>query len=141
LFYNKIRVKKPVLLIESIIRELHGNAYLSLEGDLAEIYRANIRIFSEEETSLLKRQIKQMQAGFIILAINDDTKDEILRILPAIGIKKKVVHIQIEKDGELMFGAYDNFEFVGMSAQVSEDTLNRFIQRGIIKSYTLRGLI
>jgi len=136
-FYTTIKVKKPVLLIGAIIRELCEKAYLSIEGNLTKIDRECIKVYSEKETSLLKRNTLKPLKDFIILEINEDTKDEILRMLEVIGIKKNVLHLQIENDGELILGAYDNFEFVGTSKQINEDTLNKYIQKGIIKSYQL----
>ena len=51
---------------------------------------------------------------------------------------KDIVHIQIEKDGELEFGSYDNFdpECIVCFLGVSVDLLNSLKDKGILRSWT-----
>lgn len=56
----------------------------------------------------LKRNTLRPKQDFVIVLLEPSTVE---KIIPAIGgsVPKAILHIQIEKNGVLQFGAYDNF--------------------------------
>ena len=132
-----IKTKKTVLFLEALLNELCGNAHISFEGDLSKVTFDRISGKSEIETSVLKRSTTYPGVDFIVLPIEESTKDEIIEILHRIGVRRRIVHVQIEKDGKWAFGAYDKFDFADASMLVSENTLKNLLRMGIIKSYKI----
>jgi hypothetical protein len=64
------------------------------------------------------------------------------KIIAAIGgtVPKAIIHIQIEKHGQLQFGAYDNFypECVYFGIAVKPELIESLISQGIMRPYTER---
>jgi hypothetical protein len=64
------------------------------------------------------------------------------RIIAAIGgtVPGAIVHIQIEKDGQLQFGAYDNFypECIYFGSEVKKDFIKSLVSQNIMRPYTQR---
>src|SRR5438270_13644835 len=108
-----VLVKDRLILLQSLVRALSGDAHLSLEGDLPPVKSdlLSIRDASEEEMAVLKRNTLQtsgVQHHFVVLPIEPDTAETIARsILPRVGPRNRVWHIQIEKHGVLQFVAYN----------------------------------
>jgi len=64
------------------------------------------------------------------------------RIIAAIGgtVPGAIIHIQIEKGGQLQFGAYDNFhpECIFFGSEVKEDVISSLVSQNIMRPYTER---
>jgi len=64
------------------------------------------------------------------------------KIIAAIGgtVPGAIIHIQIEKDGQLQFGAYDNFdpECIYFGSEVKENVIQSLISQNIMRPYSER---
>jgi hypothetical protein len=64
------------------------------------------------------------------------------KIMVAMGgaVPGAIIHIQIEKDGELQFGAYDNFypECIYFGKAVKETVIQSLVSQNIMRPYTER---
>ena len=132
-------VKYSLTLFERLLDQFCGNAHISFEGDLSQCDLRGISLVNREPTGVLKRNTLQPKLDFIILPIDEDTIQTLKRqILPRIGIHKRVIHAQIEKDGKLVFGAYDNLhpDCVWISKDVPDQFLQELVDSNSIKEYS-----
>ena len=101
---------KPALLT-AMMENLAGDAHISLEGRLSDFRFPAGLAPSSEPTEALRRHTGATRLDFVILPLRPDTIRPILDvILPENRFMKDIVHIEIERDGRLEFGAYDNFD-------------------------------
>ena len=129
---------KPGLLI-AMMRALAGDAHMSLEGDLSRLTFPAELAPSVEETSALARHTSHPRQDFLVIPLEPQDVPAILTAILADGrFMKDVTHIQIEKNGRLEFGSYDNFhpECVVCFHGISTDLLNRLKGSGVIRSWT-----
>jgi hypothetical protein len=128
---------KPALLTH-MMRFLAGEARISFEGDLSHCkFPATIPSATEED-SILTRQTITPRQDFIILPLEHDTIRPILDVvLPDNRYMEDIIHIQIEKRGELQFGSYDQFhhECIVCFLGVPTKFLDELKQTGIIRSW------
>jgi hypothetical protein len=115
--------------------ELAGNARISFEGDLSKLALLRLSGATQEETAVLKRNTIWPKQDFVVVPLEPST---VRTIVVAIGgtVPNAIIHVQIEKDGVLQFGAYDNFHpetiFFGealkplVDSLVSKNTLGRY---------------
>jgi hypothetical protein len=137
--YHMVARDKPGLLI-AMMRALCGTAHISFEGDLSKCRLAEIAGATDQETSVLKRNTLWPRQDFMVVPLEADTIRPIMdRVLPQGRIVHDVDHVQIEKNGKLEFGAYDNFhpECIGAGAAVLETLLQELTSRGVLRSYEL----
>jgi hypothetical protein len=129
---------KPGLL-RAMMRALAGNANISLEGDLSRCtFPVELRA-SADETPELRRQTTYPVQDFLVLPLEPHTVQPILDVvLPDRRFMDDIVHIQIERDGRLEFGSYDQFhpECIVCFHGVSTDLLSRLEKSGVIRSWT-----
>jgi hypothetical protein len=126
-------------LLTAMMKALAGNAYISFEGDLSHCRFPADLTCSAEETAILRRNTIHPRQDFVIISLETATIDQILdTVLPEDKFVKEVTHIQIERDGTLQFGAYDNFhpECV-MSIGVPHLRLDQLRSSGALRSYQL----
>jgi hypothetical protein len=85
-----------------------GDAHISLEGGTTVLGLATVDAAAQEETSVLRRNTLEPRQHFFIVPLESET---LLAIWRGIGgtIARDVLHIQIEKNGQLVFGDYDRF--------------------------------
>jgi len=136
--YNLV-VKRPIELVALLLERLCGNAQISLEGDLRCVDTRQIQPISLEPTNLLPRSTKQPIQDLIILPVEPDTKEILIgSILPQAGLRTRIYHVQIQKDGERMFAAYDRFheDCVWIGAWADEAWLTTLVNASILRSYT-----
>ena len=102
----KIQDEREFLV--AAMTELAGNAHLSLEGDLSATKVFQLPGTSVDETAILKRNTTWPAQDFWVVPLETDL---IKAIIAAIGgtVPRGILHIQIEKDGQLELGLYDNF--------------------------------
>src|SRR5688500_3128889 len=99
---------KPGLIL-AMMRHLAGNARISLEGELCSLALLELLGGSEEETAILKRNTLYPQQEFIVVPLEPETVPRLWQILSAPdAVTRKILHVQIEKDGRIQFSAYDN---------------------------------
>jgi len=136
--YNLV-VKRPIELVALLLERLCGNAQISLEGDLRCVDTRQIQPISLEPTNVLPRSTTQPIQDLIILPVEPDTKAILIgSILPQAGLRTRIYHVQIQKDGERMFAAYDRFteDCVWLGAWADEAWLTSLVNASILRSYT-----
>jgi hypothetical protein len=119
-----------------------ASARISFEGDLGTLKLASVPGASETETPILKRNTLWPRQDFIVLPLEPDL---VRVIVSAVGgtIPRKILHIQIEKDGRLELGIYDNptpdSTFFGPGFTTS--FLHQLQAQNIIKERTSAALV
>jgi hypothetical protein len=98
---------KPAFL-RRMMDEFAGGR-MSLEGDLQRCAFPDDLVIAREETGLLRRHTTWPRQDFVVLPLGSDTNLEVLKGIMAAGLKRVIIHVQIEHDGALQLGAYDNF--------------------------------
>lgn len=128
----KIRDTRRFLI--AAMTELAGDAHLSLEGDLSATKVRHVAGSSEDETAILKRNTIWPVQDFVVLPLEADL---IRAIIAGMGgtVPRGILHIQIEKCGQLELGLYDNFDsgtsFFG--ARLTPGFFARLQAEGIIR--------
>jgi hypothetical protein len=128
---------KPGLLI-AMMKALAGDAHISFEGSLSRFAFPPALLPSTQETQALRRQTLVPELDFVVLALPPESVRPILDIvLPQNRYLDDIIHIQIEKGGELLFGSYDQFhhECIVCYAGVSIELLDRLKMSGVIRSW------
>jgi hypothetical protein len=128
---------KPGLLI-SMMRELAGDAYISFEGDLHRIDWKGVSAVEEDQTSL-RRATRTPELDFVVLPLTIETQPLIWEAVSGVDhlADDGIIHTQIEKEGRLAFGAYDNFhaDCVSASDAVPRSLLEGLKESGVIRSF------
>jgi hypothetical protein len=95
------------------LRELAGSAFVSFEGDLSGTSLIGATGASDDETKALKRNTLWPKQDFVVLPLEAESVES---IMAAVGgtVPRSILHIQVEKDGRLELGLYDNFAPRGM---------------------------
>lgn len=122
-----------------MMRALAGDARISFEGDL----RRCKGLYSEpgashDETDALRRNTAFPVQDFVVLPLEPETTNPIMgHVLPDSRVIHDVIHIQIEKDGTLQFGAYDNFhdDCIVCGSAVPADLLDELQSKLTIRSW------
>lgn len=134
----QVRVRKPVEFVCAALRHFTRDCFLSLEGHLSRMDVTLIPGPSLEPTSLLPRSCLAPTIDFVILPVTSDTLETVCRhILPKIGLKHEVNHVQIASEARIVLSAYDNFhrELVWIDRSIGEDALESMRRSGVIGWY------
>jgi hypothetical protein len=133
------RVLDKRRLLLAMMEQLAGGAHVSFEGDLRGLTLLSIPGASNEPTAALKRNTRWPKQDFVVVPL-EPSMDQ--RIIAAIGgtVPGAIIHIQIEKDGQLQFGAYDNFypECIYFGSAVKEGVIQSLVSQNIMRPYTER---
>jgi hypothetical protein len=133
----KVLDKRRLLL--TMMQELAGGAHVSFEGDLRGLRLMSFPGASEESTAVLKPNTIWPKQDFVVVPL-EPSMDQ--KIIAAIGgtVPGAIIHIQIEKDGQLQFGAYDNFypECIYFGSAVNEGVMQSLVSQNIMRPYTER---
>jgi hypothetical protein len=135
------KVQDKRLLLLAMMEELAGDAHISFEGDFQGLRLLSMPGASQDETAALKQNTRWPKQDYVILALEPSMAKSIIF---AIGgtVPNAIIHIQIEKNGQLQFGAYDNFHpeciFFGMG--VKQAVLETLVSQIIMRPYTERPL-
>jgi len=135
--YRLVARDKPGLLV-AMMKALASGAYISFEGDLSQCRLAEISGASLNERESLKRNTLFPRQEFVVLPLEHDTIGPICEeVLPEGRIAHNICHVQIEKNGSLAFGAYDNFhpECIGVSGLVPRGLLEQLQSNGVLRSF------
>jgi len=128
-----VRDKRRFLL--AIMEELAGNVHISFEGNLRNLRLGSIPGASEAETVALKRNTLWPKQDLMVLPLEPSMGEP---ILSAIGgtVPGSIIHVQVEKEGVLEFGAYDNFhpECIYFRGGVRQEFLESMLSQGLLKS-------
>ena len=102
----KVRDKRRFLA--AALAELAGNAQVSFEGDLSMTSLSDVPGASNDETQVLKRGTLWPKQDFVVLPLEVEM---VLPIMAAVGgtVPRGLIHIQVQKEGRLQLGLYDNF--------------------------------
>jgi hypothetical protein len=103
----KVRDKRRFLA--AALAELAGNAQVSFEGDLSMTSLSDVPGASNDETQVLKRGTLWPKQDFVVLPLEVEM---VLPIMAAVGgtVPRGLIHIQVQKEGRLQLGLYDNFD-------------------------------
>jgi hypothetical protein len=103
----KVRDKRRFLA--AALSELAGDAQVSFEGDLSMTSLSDVPGASNNETQVLKRGTLWPMQDFVVLPL----EVEMVRpIMAAVGgtVPRGLIHVQVQKEGRLQLGLYDNFD-------------------------------
>jgi hypothetical protein len=133
----KVQDKRRLLL--ALMEELAGGAHISFEGDLRALTLSSLPGASGEPTVVLKRATIWPKQDFVVVPLEPSMGQ---KIIAAIGgtVPGAIIHIQIEKDGQLQFGAYDNFypECIYFGSAVKEGVIQSLISQNVMRPFTER---
>ena len=125
-------------LLIAMMREFSGDSHISFEGTLEKLELGNIEGASTEETKVLKRQTITPQLDFVVVPLNKNTIQEIWKELSEKDhlLHEGIIHVQIENEGNLVFGGYDNFhrDCVVAYPGVPEKLLKELKLNGVIRA-------
>lgn len=131
-------VAQPIRLMERILVRFAGNARLSLEGDLSRGDAGGVPVLSRQPDALLPSHTLHPERDFWILPVEPDTVDAIaVKLLPRIGLRQRVWHVQMEKEGRRVFAAHDGFDRDGVwvAGQVAGEFITSLVKTGAIRGY------
>ena len=125
----KVRDKRKFLI--AVMRELAGDAHLSLEGDLSVTRVLDLAEASGDETAILKRNTTWPVQDFVVLPLETDS---IKTIVASIGgtVPRGIIHIQIEKCNNLELGLYDNFGTSFFGSRLTPEFFVRLESDGVL---------
>ncbi len=96
-------------LLAEVAEKLAGNAHISFEGSLSVLNLAELPGASDSETNVLRRNTIWPKQDFLVFPLEKSTFEVISRRM-GYRVPSRIIHIQIEKNGILESGAYDNFD-------------------------------
>ena len=99
---------KPRLLL-ALVEELAGNSHISFEGDLQHFNLMKFAGASANETNVLKRNTLSPTQEFVVIPLSPSMGQQLLAAISR-AVPRRILHIQIERDGVLQFAAYDSFD-------------------------------
>jgi hypothetical protein len=136
-----VRVREPVEFVRAALKHFHRDCFLSLEGDLSRFDPALVPGASREPSALLRRNTIWPLLDFVILPVTAATAETICRrVLPQVGLKHHVVHVQVASEGHLVLGARDNFgrDCVWIDQGIGKEGIVSLLDSGVIGWYQAR---
>jgi hypothetical protein len=100
---------KPAFFVAAM-RLLAGGARVSLEGNLSGLDLVSVAGATDEESPVLPRQTLVPRQDFVVLPVEPETISAIAARTPGARLVEDIEHIQMEKNGRLEVGLYDNFD-------------------------------
>ncbi len=131
---------KPALLMR-LMQYFAGSAHIALEGERENMETMDFSRVQGNIEGLIPPFRHEWGANgkAVVLPLKKDTIKLILdEVLPEGRIVQKVGAIQIEKDGEIVFIAGDNFhrECVSVGNGVPEQLLKEMVASGVLRGYS-----
>jgi hypothetical protein len=129
---------KPGLLV-AFMKEFASNARITFEGNLSKCDFSAFPTAAFEPDGAFKRNTTIPRHDYIVLPLSDETIKPIMaQVLPKGRCVHDIIHIEIEKKGELVLSACDNFHpectWTPLSA---EPILRRLKEKQVIRSYRI----
>jgi hypothetical protein len=133
----RLVTRHSIDLLAAMIDSFNGNAHLFLEGDLRYFRSEQFQFLRNEPNDLLVRNTIWPLQQFVIIPLENETVHIIKRhVLNCVGIRNRVLHILMEKQGQLVFAAYDCFDpDLVMVTHTDNSFLDALITRKAIWSY------
>jgi hypothetical protein len=127
----KVRDKPGLLL--AILEKLGGHVHISFEGDVRGFGLDKFPGASDKETPVLKRNTIWPKQGFLVVPLESSMGQKLLSTIGG-AIPQGIIHIQIEKDGVLQFGAYDDFdpECLSWGPAFDQEFVESLVSQGIL---------
>jgi hypothetical protein len=133
----KVRDKRRFLA--AALAELAGGAQVSFEGDLSRTSLFDMAGASRDETQVLKRNTLWPKQDFVVLPLEGEMVEP---IMAAVGgtVPRALIHVQVQKEGRLQLGLYDNFapEFMFFGPGLTPTFLATLQEAGVLARWTER---
>jgi hypothetical protein len=132
---HRINVRDKPGFLHRLMLELGEKSIMSLEGDLSRCRFSPDLVLGHDETTTLKRNTIDPRQDFVVLRLCPEMVAPVFKQVLAAGLKRAIIHVQIERNGVLELGAYDNFCFVTTGPGISADLLNEFKAKHIVRDF------
>jgi hypothetical protein len=129
----RLVVKRPLEVVAAVVSTFGESAQMSLEGDLSALRFDRFEGLTRDPTDVLRSNTLEPRLMFAIVPLTADNRDLLLRSeLPRVGLRRRIVHLQIADSGVVRFAACDNFhpDCVWADACVPEEVLRRLQAQG-----------
>jgi hypothetical protein len=136
--FHSVDVRDKPGFLRRVMFELAGNAQISVEGDLSHCQFTQDMVVTGDETAILKRNTIAPRQDFLVLRLTSEACSPILgQVMAGKGLKRAIIHMQIERDDVLELGAYDNFhrECVVTGPGVSPALLDELKSANILRDF------
>jgi hypothetical protein len=132
-----IDVRDKPGFLRRLMSGLAGGARMSLEGDLSKCLFSDDHVVARDEAGVLKRSTLSPRLDFVIVKLEPDTVAVLFKQLMAAGVTENIIHVQIERNGALQLGAYDNFhrDCVVTGPEVSAELLREMQVSSVVRSF------
>ncbi len=107
--FHRVNVREKPVFLHRLMRELAGKSTISLEGDLSQTQPPEDLIVRYDRVAALHRNTMWPKQDFIVLQLAPEHVGRIYEQVMAAGLKRAIIHVQIERKGVLELAAYDNF--------------------------------
>lgn len=97
----RVTVKRPPEFLAAILEAVCGEAMVSFEGDLAVLRDAGLPGMSITETARLRRHTIAPTQEFAVVPVRSDTLPAMVSLCGRLGLRSRVLHVQIEEGGDL----------------------------------------
>jgi hypothetical protein len=131
-----INIKRAGPFLEWAVSALSGDANISFEGSFPIQLFDHIPGARTSPDEVLKRQTFYPETDFLILPLRNETKEIILKsVLPRIGLRQNVYHIQVEQHGRLVLEIIDNLQHCWLGANIQQHELVTLKDNSVIRSF------
>jgi hypothetical protein len=136
---SSLQGSRQATFLAAALAELAGVAEVSFEGDLSRTSLFDVAGASSDETQILKRNTLWPKQDFVVLPLESEM---IGPIMAAVGgtVPRGIIHIQVQKDGRLELGLYDNFapKFMFFGPRLTSTFLATLQDAGTLAHWTKR---
>jgi len=135
---HRVDVCDPGLFLQRLLRELATGTRLSLEGELSTCNFDERIVVSRQPVEKLPRNTNSPLLDFVVLALEPSGVEQVLSEISRMGLRRRIVHVQVERDGILEVGAYDNFhsECVTTGPAIRPGMLTQLRDAGVIRGFS-----
>jgi hypothetical protein len=130
---------RPRLLVAMMRALAAEDSRISFEGALSQTELAQMAGVTFHEGGALKRGTLQPKLDFLVLPLTQQNLSALEKaVVSKIGFGHRgIIHVQIEKNGEMAFAAYDNFdrECVVAYSAVSPALLDELTEARVLCGY------
>lgn len=132
-----VDIKKAQDFFVWAVTTFTGKSRISFEGSFPEAEFLSIPGASTAKDAILVKHTAQPRSSFVIFPLDEQSAGIIVRsVLPRIGLRHSVHHIQIEKDDVVVLATYDNLNDCWLAPTVEESELAKLKSRGVVRSFT-----
>ena len=131
--HQQWKVHEKRLLLLALFAELARNAHVSFEGDLQGLRLLNFPGASQAPTAVLKRNTLWPEQEFTLVPLALCSGEQLMAALGG-TLPRKIIHVQIEREGVLEFGAYDNFQHIYFGPGVGVPVIESLVASRILSA-------